>query len=85
MATGTFTLVYRESGGRWLSIRSEGFACNGNKVVSTNSQSFTVNPDGTLQGTASESAPPCEESRPFAATRVGDLPPGVNGVDPATA
>jgi hypothetical protein len=78
--------VYRETNRHWDGNAFQGFVCNNKKTAGTNSQSFDVSPDGTLVGISIDSAPGCEPiSRPFTATRVGDLPAGVDVADPSTA
>lgn len=85
--TGAFNpgtnFTYREINQRWQGNAFMGFACNGKKSAGNVAQTFEVKPDGTLAGTSTDSAPGCQPiTRQFTATRVGDLPAGVDVPDP---
>jgi hypothetical protein len=87
--TGAFNpgtnFTYREINGRWQGNAFQGFACHGQKSAGNVAQTFEVKSDGTLVGTSTDSAPGCQPiTRQFSATRVGDLPSGVDVPDPNT-
>lgn len=84
------TWVYREINGQWQGSRPRDFDCNGDKVSGTETQSFTVLPDGTLAGLDTKLQVPCPtEVIPFTAKRTSPKLPatqmGQEPADPATA
>lgn len=79
------TYVFRQSGGRWISSKSQGFACQSKKTAGTSTLSFTRSGDSSLTGDRTESASPCTPvTQTFTGFRDGDIPAGVTVADPNT-
>jgi hypothetical protein len=82
------TFVYRETKNQWVMSRWYVYACNNGEMhQGGETQTLTVNPDGTLAGTDTKMNAPCGSPlvTPFTATRVGDLPPDAEVADPNAA